>query len=54
LLPDFKRHDDFFERRIPRALTDAVDRAFHLSRPVLDSCQRIGDSQAKIIMTVKR
>ena len=32
----FQRHDDFFQRGVAGALTDAVDRAFDLARACLN------------------
>ena len=52
VLPGPQDHDDLFEGRVARPLTDAVDRAFHLARPVLDCGNGIGHGKTQIIVAV--
>ncbi len=47
-------HDDLFKRGVARALTEAVDRAFDLSRSSADASQRVGDGETQIIVAVGR
>ena len=49
-----ERHDDLFERCIAGALAETIDRAFDLARAALHGCDRVGDSEAKIVVTVRR
>ena len=46
-------HDDLFERRVARALADAVDRAFDLPYAGRDRGERVGDRQAEVVMTMR-
>ena len=39
ILPGPKSHDNFFQRSVPCPLTDAIDRALDLARPVHDRRQ---------------
>lgn len=48
-----QRHGDFFQRAIARALTDAIDGAFHLARTAFDGRQRVGHRQAQIVVAVR-
>ena len=48
-----QRHHDFLERRVPRALANAVDRALHLTGAALDRCQAVGGRQAKVVVAVR-
>ena len=43
---------NLFERGVPGAFANAVDRAFHLARPGFERSQTIGDRQAQIIMAM--
>jgi hypothetical protein len=52
LTTDGQRHHDLFERRVPRALADAVDGALDLPRTGLDRRHRVGDGQTQVVMTV--
>ncbi len=49
-----ERHYDLLQRSVSGALSDAIDRAFHLARPRFDGRQRIGDRQAEVVMAVHR
>ena len=44
---------NLFQRRVARALANAVDGALHLPRAVLDSGQRIGYRQTQIVVAVR-
>ena len=48
----FQCHDHFFQRGIAGAFADAVDRAFHLSRPGLHGGQRVGHGQAEVVVAM--
>ena len=48
-----QRHHHFFERRIARALANAIDRAFDLARPRLDRRQGIGRGHAQIVVAMR-
>ena len=48
----FKNHGHFFERGIPRTLTDTVNGDFRLAGTVHDSRNRIGSSHAQVIMAM--
>src|SRR5579862_1408275 len=52
ILARAQRHYDFFERRIPRALADAVDRTFDLARAVLHAGETVRDGQSQIVVAV--
>src|SRR5437868_569928 len=52
-LPGPERHHYFLERGITRALADAVDGAFGLSRARANARQRVGDGQPEIIVTIR-
>src|SRR5204862_6964134 len=52
LLPNLKRHHDFFESGITRALSSAIDRAFDLANSILDSGERVRHREAQIVMTM--
>src|SRR5215213_2788789 len=52
VLPYAQGHDYLFERRVPRALAYAVDRAFHLPRPSLDGRYRVGHGEPQIVVAV--
>ncbi len=52
VLPRLDRHDDFLERAIARALTDAVDRAFDLTCTGLHGGQAVRDGHAQIVVAV--
>ena len=45
-------HDNFFERRVAGALSDAIDCALHLSRAGGDCGQGVGHGKTKIVVTV--
>ncbi len=45
ILARMQRHDNFLHGRVARPLADAVDRTFHLARPVCYAGQCIGHSQ---------
>mmetsp|Transcript_1717 Transcript_1717/g.2651 ORF Transcript_1717/g.2651 Transcript_1717/m.2651 type:complete len:415 (+) Transcript_1717:561-1805(+) len=47
-----KGHDNFFERGISSAFTDAVDGTFQLTGTVESTSKRIGSSQPKVILAV--
>ena len=48
-----KRHHDLLERRVPRSLADAVDRALHLSRARAHAGERVGDSETEVVVAVR-
>src|SRR5579884_2941036 len=50
--PGLHDHDHFFQRGVPRALTDAVDGTLDLPRAGLDRGQRIGDGEAQVVVAV--
>ena len=50
---DVRDHDDLFERRVARALADAVDRALDLPHAGADRGQRVGDGEAEIVVAVR-
>ena len=49
-----QRHDDFLQRRVARALADAIDRALDLACAGLERGQRIGDRQPEVIVAMHR
>ena len=49
-----QRHHQFLKGSITGSLTNAVDRAFELSRTVLDSLQEVGNSKAEIVVSMNR
>ena len=50
--PGSKRHNDFFHGGITRALTQAVDGHFNLSRPGLDGRERVSGAHTQIVVAV--
>ena len=52
VVANLERHDEFLKRRVARAFADAVDRAFHLPRAVLDGDKRIGDREAEVVVAM--
>ena len=46
------RHHDLFQSGISGALSDSIDRAFDLTRPVVHARQRVRDRKAEIVMAV--
>ncbi len=48
----FNRHDHFFQRGIPGALAQAVNRTFHLACAVQHRRQGVGDGQAQVVVAV--
>ena len=48
-----QRDGDLFERSVARALADAVDRAFHLTRARPNRRQRIGHGQSQIVVAMR-
>src|SRR5207247_6715015 len=46
------RHDDFFERGVPRALADAVHAGLYLPRARGDGRQAVGDGEAEVVVAV--
>ena len=53
IVTDAKRHHDFFERRVARALADAVDRALDLPHAALDGGQAVGDGEPEVVVAVR-
>src|SRR5271155_3601722 len=51
-LAGLQRHDDFLERAVAGALTDAIDGAFDLAGTRNDSSETVRDSHAQIVVTV--
>ena len=49
-----ERHHDFLERRVPRALADAVQRHLDLPRAGTDAGQRVRDREAEVVVAVRR
>ena len=47
-----QQHHDLFERRVARALADAVDRALDLARAGLQPGERVRDGQAEVVVAV--
>ena len=47
-----KRHHQFFQRGIPSAFSDAIDRALELASALFHSLKEVGDSKAKIVVAV--
>ena len=47
------RHHHFLERRVAGTLADAVDRALDLTGPARECCQRVGDGQTEVVVTVR-
>src|ERR1044072_5447923 len=47
-----QRHHDLFERRVARALADAVDSALDLSSPCFDRRETVCHRESKIVVTV--
>src|SRR5215813_10858415 len=47
-----QRHHDLFERRVARALADAVDRTFDLSGPGFNRGETICDCEPEIVVAV--
>ena len=52
IAPNVDGHHHFFQRRVARALADAIDRALHLARAAADSRQRIGHRHAQVVVRV--
>src|SRR5262249_43299693 len=46
------RHDDFFQRGISRALSDAIDGALDLTRAVMNSGQGVRDRETEVVVAV--
>ena len=51
--PHLERRRNLFQRRIARALADAVDRALHLPRAGANRRQRIRHRQSQIVVAVR-
>jgi hypothetical protein len=49
-----QRHHDLLERRVARAFPDAVDGDLRLARAGADAGQRVGRSEAEIVVAVHR
>ena len=49
-----QQHHDLLERRVARALADAVDRALDLPRPRERARVGVGDRQAEVVVAVRR
>ena len=49
-----QQHHDLLERRVARALADAVDRALDLARAGLHAGERVGDRQPEVVVAVDR
>ena len=48
-----QQHDELLERRVARALADAVDRALDLPRARLRApAKRVGDGEAEVVVAV--
>ncbi len=45
-------HYKFFQRGVPCALADAVDRTFHLPNARVDSGQRVGHRESQVVVAV--
>ena len=52
VLAGLERHDGLFERGVAGALAEAVDRALDLPGAVHDGGQRVGDSEAEIVVAM--
>ena len=52
ILAGSQNHHDLFERRVAGAFAYAVDRAFHLARPVSHRSNRVRNRQAQVVVTV--
>ena len=49
-----QQHHDLLERRVARALADAVDRALDLARAGLQAGEGVGDGEAEVVVAVDR
>ena len=49
-----QQHHDLLERRVARALADAVDRALDLARAGQHAGERVGDRQPEVVVAVDR
>ena len=54
IVAGFKRHHDFFQAGIARALAQTVNGAFHLARAAEHGSQRVAHGQAQIIVAMRR
>ena len=54
LLPRAQRHHALLERRVPRALADAVERHLDLPRALLHRGERVGGGEAEVVVAVRR
>src|SRR5206468_9476550 len=52
-LARIERHDDLFQRRIPRSFTNSVNGTLDLTRAILDCGKTVGNRQSEIIVTVR-
>jgi hypothetical protein len=53
VLAHLERHDDLLDRGVAGALADAVDRALDLPRAAAHRGQRVGDTEAEVIVAVR-
>ena len=53
-LAHVEQHHDLLERRVPRALADAVDRALHLAASGPHAGERVGHRHAEVVVAVHR
>ena len=54
VLAGLDRHHDLFERSVPRALSQPVDRALDLARAVHDRGERVGHRHPQIVVAMHR
>ena len=54
LVAHAQRDDDLLERRVARALAEAVDRALDLRRAGGEAGERVGDGEAEVVVAVHR
>ena len=53
VMANLHRHHDFFQRRVTRAFSKAVNRTFNLPRPCFDSRQGVCRRHAQIVVAVR-
>lgn len=52
IAPRLEGHDDLFHRRVPGALANAIEGAFHLPRPRRYAREAIGRRQSQVVVAV--
>ena len=53
ILSDAQRHHELFERRVARALADAVHRAFDLPHAALNRGEAVGHRETQVVVAVR-